>query len=115
MSNWGGNLIYLARRGANLSQRELAMRAKTSQAAIAAYESGKRSPTLETLARIVGAADQELRIRLAPLDDHDGWIKRYEATLPPEVIAEWQRQDQDLLRQAGTEAAQRRNKAASRQ
>jgi transcriptional regulator with XRE-family HTH domain len=97
MSSWAGNLIRLARRERGLSQRDLARRAATSQAAIAAYESGRRSPSLETLARIVRAAGLDLRIRMEPLDDHDAWLSRYEANLPPDVVHAWRERDRELL------------------
>lgn len=87
MRNWAGNLIRLARHDGGLSQRELAQRAGTSQAAIAAYESGRRSPTLETLARIVRAAGQDLRIQVVAYDDHDDAMAAYEASLPEAVRA----------------------------
>ncbi|MDQ4124585.1 MAG: helix-turn-helix domain-containing protein, partial [Actinomycetota bacterium] len=45
MGTWAGDLIKIARSDAKLSQRELARRAGTSQAALSAYESGKKSPT----------------------------------------------------------------------
>lgn len=107
MSSWAGDLIFLARRTAKLSQRELAQRAKTSQAAIASYESGKRSPTLETLQRVVGAAGKELRIRLVDYDDHDEWIKGYEQNLPAEVRAERRRKDAEILREARRRQAEK--------
>ncbi|CAN5651898.1 hypothetical protein BH24ACT26_BH24ACT26_06900 [soil metagenome] len=106
MTTWAGNLIRLARREKHLSQRELARRAGTSQAAIAAYESGRRSPTLETLARIVRAAGLDLRIRLEELDDHDQWLARYEAGLPADVVAAWRHRDRELVEAARLEQAE---------
>jgi transcriptional regulator with XRE-family HTH domain len=103
VGTWAGNLILLARNERALSQRELARRAETSQAAIAAYESGRRSPSLETLARIVRAAGLDLRIQLAPADDHDEWLARYERSLPRRVVAASRRQDQELVEQARSE------------
>lgn len=100
MSDWAANLIRLARRHGRLSQRELAHRSGTSQAAIAAYESARRQPTLETLARIVRAAGQDLRIRLEPYDDHDDWLARYEERLSPDVIAKVRERDAELVRLA---------------
>lgn len=91
MSTWAGNLIKLARSNAGLSQRELATRAGTSQATLSAYEAGRKSPTLETLARVVRAAGLDLRITLAPLDRDDEWLAAYEASLPPEQVAQWRR------------------------
>jgi len=61
----------MARRTAGLTQVELAKRAKTSQAAVSAYESGRRSPSVETLCRLVDAAGFELRMRLVEPDRHD--------------------------------------------
>ena len=91
MSTWAGNLIKIARSEAGLSQRDLAKRAGTSQATLSAYEAGRKSPTLDTLARVVRAAGADLRITLAPLDHHDEWLAAYEASLPPEQVAEWRR------------------------
>lgn len=108
MSDWAANLIRLARRQGRLSQRELAERSGTSQAAIAAYELARRQPTLETLARIVRAAGQDLRIRLEPHDDHDEWLASYEARLPPKVVEERRLMDAELVRLARKEAALRR-------
>ena len=104
MSSWAGNLIKLARRDAGLSQRELAKRAGTSQAAIAGYESGKRSPTLETLARIVRAAGQDLRIQVVPYDDHDDVMAAYEASLSSETRAALARERARLRAAAHREA-----------
>jgi transcriptional regulator with XRE-family HTH domain len=48
--------IRTSRQRAGLSKRELARRAHTSPAAIVAYESGTREPSLPTLQRILAAA-----------------------------------------------------------
>jgi transcriptional regulator with XRE-family HTH domain len=117
MNSWAGNLIKLARREKRLSQRDLARRAGTSQAAIAAYEAGRRSPSLETLARVVRSAGLDLRIRLEPLDDHDEWMARYESRLPPKVVKEWRRRDRELVAVADRKrapAGQRRARSSSR-
>jgi len=55
-----GELIRDARTRAKLSQAALADRAKTSQPAIARYESGAASPSLSTLERILAAANTSL-------------------------------------------------------
>jgi len=49
--------ILVARQLAEISQAELAKRAKTSQSAIAAYETGKIVPNADTLHRILVAAE----------------------------------------------------------
>lgn len=105
MSTWAGNLIKLARRDGGLSQRELAKRAGTSQGAIAAYESGQRSPTLETLSRIVRAAGQDLRIQVVAYDDHDDAMAAYEASLSEETRAAIARERARLRGQARRERA----------
>lgn len=103
MSTWAGNLIKLARYGAGLSQRELARRAGTSQATLSAYETGRKSPSFETLVRVIRAAGQDLRVHLAPLDDHDEWIRSYEAALPKKTRAALRKRDLDLINRARRE------------
>ena len=107
MSTWAGNLIRLARIEMGLSQRELARRARTSQATISAYEAGEKSPSLETLARIVRAAGLDLRIQLAPADGHDEWLALYERSLPKEVVEDSRKSDRELVHQARSERAGR--------
>lgn len=53
-------LIREARTRAGLSQAQLAVRAKTSQPAIARYEAGSATPTLATLERILAASGEGL-------------------------------------------------------
>lgn len=108
MSTWAGNLIKLARHDSGLSQRALARRAGTSQATVSAYEAGRKSPSLDTLARIIRAAGLDLRIRLEPYDDHDDVMAAYEASLPKATKdaiarerAELRRIAQDERRRAG--------------
>lgn len=54
-------LLTRARHEARLSQSELAIRARTSRPTLSAYEHGRTSPTMETAARLLAAAGQELR------------------------------------------------------
>lgn len=56
----GGDLLTRARHDARLTQSELAMRARTSRPTLSAYEHGRTSPTLETAARLLAAAGQQL-------------------------------------------------------
>lgn len=58
-------LMRTARNRANLSQRELAARAGTSQAAISAYEGGHKDPSIATLSRILAAAGWRLALEAA--------------------------------------------------
>jgi predicted nucleotidyltransferase/DNA-binding XRE family transcriptional regulator len=55
-----GALLRQARKGAGLSQEELAARAGVTQSVISAYESGHRQPAIPTLAALVDAAGYEL-------------------------------------------------------
>lgn len=100
MTSWAAHLIKLARHDAGLSQRELARRAGTSQATLSAYEAGRKVPSLDTLARIVRAAGQDLRIQLAPYDDHDDWVRAYEASLPERVRATRRKRQLELINRA---------------
>ncbi len=52
--------LRAARLGAGLSQAALARRARTSQSAIARYESGATAPTLSTLDRLLTACGKRL-------------------------------------------------------
>jgi transcriptional regulator with XRE-family HTH domain len=54
------------RQRSGLTLRALAARADTSHSTLAAYESGRKVPTVETLDRIVRAAGYELDIELKP-------------------------------------------------
>jgi len=54
-----------ARRRAGLSQSALAAQAATSQAAISAYESGAKEPTVATFSRLIAAAGARLDVRPA--------------------------------------------------
>jgi len=51
-----------ARYRAGLSQVDLALRTGTSQATISAYESGRKQPTVDTLARLLGAMGRRLSV-----------------------------------------------------
>ena len=55
-----------ARRRSGLTLRNLATRAGTSHSTLAAYEAGRKVPSVETLDRVVRAAGYELAVELAP-------------------------------------------------
>jgi transcriptional regulator with XRE-family HTH domain len=59
-------LLKDARRAADLTQLELAQRAATTQPAIAAYESGSKTPTLATLQRLLAASDHDAEVLASP-------------------------------------------------
>ena len=65
-------LIKSARLAAGMSLRQLAEAAQTSAAAVSLYETGKRIPQVDTLARIIAATGSTLVLdsaRAAPIDE----------------------------------------------
>jgi transcriptional regulator with XRE-family HTH domain len=67
------NAVRELRRRAGLTQTELARIAGTSQPTIAAYEAGRKSPTLQTLSRIARTVGLEAMISFVPVmtrEDH---------------------------------------------
>ena len=56
--------VFRARETAGLTQAELARRMGTTQSAIAAIESGARTPTVELLDRLARACGGRLTIRI---------------------------------------------------
>ncbi len=59
-------LIRGARHDAGLTQCELADRAHTAQPAVAAYESGARTPNIATLQRLLRACDHDMEVLARP-------------------------------------------------
>jgi len=89
------NVIRLLRRRAGLTQAGLAAAGGTSQPTIAAYESGRKSPTLVTVRRLAEAAGLEMSVAFRPpltreerrsLWVHEAIAKRLEAE-PVETLA----------------------------
>lgn len=60
------SLIKQARRDAGITQLDMAHRAGTAQPAVAAYESGVRTPTLATLERLLDACEHDLQLTAIP-------------------------------------------------
>ena len=59
-------LIHKAREAAGITQLEVAERAGTTQPAVAAYESGARTPSLSTLVRLLDAAEHDVEVVASP-------------------------------------------------
>lgn len=59
-------LIRNARQAAGITQLEVAERAGTTQPAVAAYESGGRTPSLTTLVRLLGACEHDVEVLTRP-------------------------------------------------
>lgn len=67
-----GKLIKRARQRHKLSQRALALRAATDQAAISRIERGDVSPSVETAERLMAAMGEELQLdAVRPEAPHD--------------------------------------------
>jgi transcriptional regulator with XRE-family HTH domain len=67
-----GALLRAARRRHGLTQRQLAIRARTSQAAISRIERGLVSPTVDTLAELLRLMNEELMLDATAIDwGHD--------------------------------------------
>jgi transcriptional regulator with XRE-family HTH domain len=59
-------LIRGARQAAGITQVELAARAGTAQPAVAAYESGGKTPNLATLERLLSACEHDVEVLALP-------------------------------------------------
>ena len=71
-----GEIIRAARRRSGLSQRELAVRAGTTQAAISRIERGVEEPTVERLEQILAGLGWRPVIELVPIEAHDAEPRR---------------------------------------
>jgi len=67
----GGELVREARKRAGMTQGRLAELAGTTQSAIARLESGRTSPSLEQVERLMRLCGFQLIVELAPYDDSD--------------------------------------------
>ncbi len=67
-----GELLRTVRRRHGLTQKQLAIRARTSQAAISRIERGLVSPGVDTLAELLRLMNEELALDASPVDwGHD--------------------------------------------
>src|SRR5436190_20914234 len=71
-----GELVRNARTRSRISQRELARRAGTSQAAISRIERGLEEPTLERLEQVLAGLGWHPVIELVPIAIHDAEPRR---------------------------------------
>lgn len=74
MYSLGNDLVREARKRAQLTQRELAERAGTTQSAIARLETGRTSPTFENVIRLLRLCGMDLDIMLVERDNSD-WMQ----------------------------------------
>jgi transcriptional regulator with XRE-family HTH domain len=101
-------LVREARKRHGLSQRSLAIRAGTDQAAISRIERGEISPTFETVERLLSAMGEHLRLGAQPTaGQHDPLHVRAMRERAPEERLElaisWNRLAGDLA-EAGRRA-----------
>ncbi len=70
-------LVRRVREAAALTQRELAVRAGTTQAVVSRIESGDASPSVEMVRRLANAAGYELRLDCVPRRVTDPVVEAY--------------------------------------
>ncbi len=93
----GGQIIREARRRSGLTQQDLAERLGTTQSVVTRWETGQRSPTLETVARAVRACGLELAITLGrPDPDHELFIHENLQLRPAERLTRMTEQKEGL-------------------
>ncbi len=110
-------LLRLARHEAGITQAELARRAGVPASMVSAYERDRRQPTLATLLRLLKAGGYELRMHLAPYDDHDDVLAAQRAAWPQQQQEAWESYQRARV-EAGrpiVEAESRRRARAARQ
>ncbi len=83
-----GIAVRNARLSANLSQRELARRARTAQSVVARIEGGQTNPTIETLMHLVAATGFALEIGLVPRAVADPVIQAYKRDIDRSLLRE---------------------------
>ncbi|HEY1776084.1 MAG TPA: helix-turn-helix transcriptional regulator [Solirubrobacteraceae bacterium] len=89
-------VIRDARRRAALTQAQLARRAHTAQSAVAAYESGARSPNLATLERLLDACDHRVEVVVQPRTRRGASsLAELAATITDDLLAD---EEQDAIR-----------------
>jgi transcriptional regulator with XRE-family HTH domain len=71
-----GDIVSAARHEAGIGQRELALRAGTSQSAISRIESGAEEPGFERFAQIMLALGYAPEVELRPVAVHDAEPRR---------------------------------------
>ncbi len=74
MAGTGNVLVREARRRAGLSQRHLADLAGTTQSAIARLETGRSTPSLDAVLRLVRLCGLDLEVALVDRDESD-WVQ----------------------------------------
>jgi transcriptional regulator with XRE-family HTH domain len=82
-----GNVLRLGRVRRGWSQRELAAAAGVAPSTVGRIESGAVQPSLPTLAKLLAAADAELRVQVVDYDAHDDLLDAEQGRLEPAELA----------------------------
>lgn len=108
MAGIGNDLVREARKRVGWTQRQLAERAGTTQSAIARLESGRTTPSFDTVLRLVRLCGLDLDIMLVERDDSD-WAQAAPLLrlTPDERLARMERLVRQFreLREAGQRGA----------
>ncbi len=108
MAGIGNDLVREARKRAGLSQRELAERAGTTQSAIARIETGRSTPSFDTVFKLVRLCGLDLELMLVERDDSD-WAQaeRLRSLTPEQRLRRMERIAHQMreLRDAGAASA----------
>ena len=108
MAGIGNDLVREARKRAGLSQRELGEKAGTTQSAIARIETGRSTPSFDTVLRLVRLCGLDMVVMLADRDDSDmAQAERLQGLTPEQRVRRMERVARQLnqLRKAGAESA----------
>lgn len=84
----GNDLVREARRRVGLTQGELAARAGTTQSAIARLETGRTSPSFETVLALVRHCGLDLEVMLVERDESDMWQAAGVSAMSPDQRVE---------------------------
>jgi transcriptional regulator with XRE-family HTH domain len=88
----GRVLLERARRTAGLTQGKLARRAHTSRPTLSAYENGRKSPSLETVERLLGESGFDVeavpRVEFVDVPGTRGRVHRVPTSLPRLPVAD---------------------------
>lgn len=106
------NPVLQLRRRVGATQADLARMAETSQPTIAAYEAGRKSPSLRTLQRLAASVGQELHVVFVPpmtredrrsLELHRAIAEKLAAS--PALVVRKARKNVELMTRTNPEAA----------
>lgn len=88
MKEFWRDLLLEARRRANLSQRDLAARAGTTQSVVGRIEAGIANPNVATLEKLLAAAGFGVMVELQPLAPGDPVIMAYKRDVDRTLLRE---------------------------